>query len=254
MSHMVLDCPHCGSKRITFDFIGDSPAQVQTGDPLRMWNAFMRCRHCHKGVVVILEDLVWQLRGRGSLTPSQLSGDPLQNDYVIRNVYPKRECFSIPENLNESIEKDFIEAVDNLNNGNHTSAGMMFRRVLQRSTTALIKDPSTLKSKRLKQRVDILASEGIITEAMRDWADIIRLEGNSANHDEEEYGQDEFSSEDATQLHRFTELFLTYAFTLPARVREYHTQSKPTSDSHKSDFMPPRKPDLPQLNTGYGVS
>ena len=230
MAHMVLDCPHCGSKKITFDCIADSPAEARTSDPVQSWNAFMCCRHCHKGVVVILRDNAWWASRRGTERhPSQLDDDPRDHDYYLWDIHPKREDSPTPEYLTESIKKDFIEAVDNLEDGKHTSAGMMFRRVLQRSTTALIDDPSTLKSKNLKQRVDILAENGIITEAMGDWADIIRLEGNSANHDEEELGQDEFTAKDADQLHRFSELFLIYAFTLPARVKEYQEQSKPSA-------------------------
>lgn len=42
---------------------------------------------------------------------------------------------------------------------------------------------------------------------------MIRLEGNEAAHEEEQ-----FTQEKATPMKEFTELFLLYAFTLPARV------------------------------------
>ena len=96
-------------------------------------------------------------------------------------------------------------------------------------------DPSSLKSKSLSQRVDMLANDGVITKAMRDWATIIRLEGNSATHGEKEYGEDEFTAESADQLHRFTELFLIYALSLPARVKEYHRQAEPEPDQGPSE-------------------
>ena len=158
------------------------------------------------------------------------SGDPRTFGYVTVAMHPQRQAPIAPEHVIEVIAKDFIEAIDNLKGGRYTSAGMMFRRVLQRSTTALMPDPSSLKSKNLSQRVDMLANDGVITEAMRDWATIIRLEGNSATHGEEEYGEDEFTAESADQLHRFTELFLIYAFSLPARVKEYHRQAEPEPD------------------------
>ena len=226
MAHMVLDCPHCGSNKITFDVIGDSPIKNMLRDFVICWNVFLKCRHCQKGVVAILAS-----RDRQLIPPSSFSGNPLNDENFLFRIYPEQQKPTTPEYLSEAIRKDFEEAVDNLKGGRYTSAGMMFRRVLQRSTTALIDNTSTLKSKTLKLRVDILAEQGIITEAMRDWTDIIRLEGNSANHDEEEFGQDEFTAEDADQLHRFTELFLIYAFTLPARVKQYHEQSTPSAET-----------------------
>ena len=137
-------------------------------------------------------------------------------------MYPQPQDPTAPDHVSETIGSGFVEAVDNLKRGNYTSAGMMFRRILQLSTTALIPDPALLKSKSLNQRIDILAEKRIITDAMREWATIIRLEGNSATHSEEEYGEPEFTMANATQLHRFTELFLVYAFSLPARVAEYY--------------------------------
>ena len=245
MNHIVIDCPHCRSLRMTFEVEGESRLHKIVQDYAFCWNIFATCRNCSNGVVVILASV-----DDNAFPPSSFTGNPIEEGFILLQTFPDQRVTKVPEHLNKAIAKDFLEAVDNLKSGRYTSAGMMFRRVLQRSTTALIDNPSALKSKTLKQRVYILADKGIITEAMRDWADIIRLEGNSANHDEEEYGQGEFTPEDATQLHRFTELFLTYAFTLPARVMEYHVQSKPESSSHTSDFMPPRKPGWPQLNTG----
>jgi len=54
----------------------------------------------------------------------------------------------------------------------------------------------------------------MLTPAMAEWADFLRDEGNEATHEEEE----EFTPEQAKQMQEFTELFLTYAFTLPGRV------------------------------------
>ena len=131
-----------------------------------------------------------------------------------------------PEYVSEAIERDFKEAVNGLRSGNYTSAGMMFRKVLQRAT-ATLDESKSLKNKKLYQRLEILAKRGIITDAMYQWAEIIRSGGNSANHDEEEYGEEEFTEEGAKQLYHFTEIFLTYVFTLPALVK---THSKSATD------------------------
>ena len=50
---------------------------------------------------------------------------------------------------------------------------------------------------------------------MKKWAHEIRLGGNEALHEPED-----FTREEAERLQTFTELFLTYAFSLPAMLRE----------------------------------
>ena len=160
------------------------------------------------------------------LGPANSTGSPEDDGFQVIHVIPRPQTQTAPEYVPEPIAANYIEAMDNLARKSFTSAGMMFRRVLQRATTALSDDdPSSFVKLTLQQRVNKLARDRLITDAMRDWADIIRLEGNSANHDEEELGQDEFTSYDASQLHRFTELFLIYAFTLPEKVRLYRHQS-----------------------------
>ena len=225
MPHMVLDCPHCGSAKVTFNFLAACAAD-RDGFAVRelssRWNMFLQCRHCYKGVVVEL----FGSRDTPADGPATCSGDPRDFGFDMGEMYPKSQGAAVPEHVNEAVARDFAEAASNLSGGRYTSAGMMFRKVLQRSTTALATDRASMKGKDLKQRVDMLADEGVITEAMREWATIIRFEGNSATHGEEEYGEEEFTEESAVQLHRFTELFLTYAVTLPARVARYKTEDE----------------------------
>ena len=61
---------------------------------------------------------------------------------------------------------------------------------------------------------------------MKDWAQHIRLGGNNAVHEPEE-----FSDTDARQLHIFAELFLTYAFTLPEMLKSEKEKTDP--EAHK---------------------
>jgi len=63
------------------------------------------------------------------------------------------------------------------------------------------------------QRIEALRAEGTITPAMADWAHIVRADGNDSVHSE-----DSTTQEAAKELTDFTEMFLMYAFTLPAMV------------------------------------
>ena len=67
---------------------------------------------------------------------------------------------------------------------------------------------------RLFKRINTLEERRLITPAMKEWAHKIRLDGNEATHEEDE----DFSSEQAKLMKEFTELFLIYSFTLPARI------------------------------------
>ncbi len=74
----------------------------------------------------------------------------------------------------------------------------------------------------LQKRIDALPQELGITPAMKEWAHEIRDLGNDAAHEEEP-----FSEAEARSLHAFTEMFLTYAFTLPGMLKERKTADPP---------------------------
>lgn len=96
----------------------------------------------------------------------------------------------------------------------------MFRRALD---VGLKQFPSEIEAWRLEKRIDKLADAGSITRDIQKWAHKIRLEGNEAVHELENP-----TKEQATELKLFTELLLTYLFTLPARVKANMGESEGT--------------------------
>ena len=209
---MVLDCPHCKAESVGFAFGGEHP---QDGSPLGhpIWNTLFECRKCHAGVVVELQN-----KSPVPAAPSACHGDPSDERFTVLAVYPKPQPLDVPEHLPKEIAGDYSQAADSLRRLNFTAAGMMFRKVLQRATTALAAtaEPKiTVQRLKLHARIDKLADCHVITPAMREWAHQIRDDGNEANHEEDVV----FEQSDAEQMQAFTELFLIYAFTLPERVR-----------------------------------
>jgi len=59
-----------------------------------------------------------------------------------------------------------------------------------------------------------LESDGLITGDLKDWAHIIREDGNESAHEEEPV-----TREFAEEIISFTELFLLYVFTMPGMVK-----------------------------------
>ena len=187
-----------------------------------MWTTLYVCHSCGKGVVV-------RLKSPGRTKPSSCPGDPRRSNFKIQDTYPEPQKITAPEHAPDEIEQDYKEAMDSLRHENWTSAGMMFRKVLQRSTSTIGPDSGNLKSKRLKKRIIALAEQHKLTPAMAELAHVIRLGGDDATHEEEE----EFTKEEATEIQNFTELFLLYSFTLPTRVKKARAkyESRDTSAS-----------------------
>lgn len=76
-------------------------------------------------------------------------------------------------------------------------------------------DPECPAGTNLKNRIDRLPAETGVTPSMKSWAHEIRLIGNEAVHEDEPVQE-----KDAKDIQAFTELFLTYAFTLPGMLEE----------------------------------
>ena len=224
MAVMVLDCPHCASQRMGFDFGGEHLSTnelIYTEDfqyTRMVWNTFWVCRKCRNGVVV-------QLEGSEDGSPDDCDGDPRDNGFHQIAIHPEPQESDAPEHVPEYIARDFKEAADSLRLQNWTSAGMMFRKVLQRSTTILAPKEVNFTGKTLATRISMLADRHLITPAMKAWADIIRWDGNEATHEEDEV----FEEEHATRMRDFTEVFLLYAFTLPGRVEAFSEQTDPVT-------------------------
>ena len=60
-----------------------------------------------------------------------------------------------------------------------------------------------------------------ITPDIWQWATHVRVEGNAALHD-----PDEFEEADAKPLRLFTEMFLRYVFEMPGTVKEFRERSE----------------------------
>ncbi|WP_077237943.1 DUF4145 domain-containing protein [Herbaspirillum sp. VT-16-41] len=140
-------------------------------------------------------------------------GDTNRIDVAIvgNAVFPVRKKSIAPDSVPEAAAKAFIQGSDSLKDGRYTAAVAMFRRTIDVGTKQFNTDIEVF---RLEKRIDKLAEEGKITKDLQTWAHKIRFEGNGAIHE-----LDEPTKEQTEELELFTELVLTYLFTLPAKVR-----------------------------------
>ena len=140
-------------------------------------------------------------------------------DIVVRAIYPAPQNIEAPYALPDGIANDYIEAEKNLQRRNFTSAGMMFRRVLERATKHLAPGET---GKRLKDRIALLAEQHRITPEVRELAECLRDDGMVAAHEEEA-----FTELGANQMRDFTHLFLMYTFALPQFVDDARAKGEP---------------------------
>lgn len=129
----------------------------------------------------------------------------------FREFWPVAARPSAPASVPENVKNFFLQGLDNLDRRNTDAAGMMFRKALEARIRTMHADGKGS----LYDRIKGLPAELGVTPAMKRWAHSIRHLGNDATHEE-----DLFSQDDAKNIHKFTEVFLTQAFSLPARIPE----------------------------------
>lgn len=197
---LKLDCPHCGIRQAAFtiggqyDYAGKLNSMTRTRPNCS--TVLYICPGCSEAVVA-----------------SARNG-------TITDLYPEVES-ETPAHLPNEVERYFEQGVDCLR-GNYDAAGMMFRKSLEVGLG--IKFPDTKGT--LANRIKALSANGALTQDLETWANHIRLEGNEAAHDL-------FTKAQAEELHSFTDLVLTYLFTLPeiAKKADATRQAKKATDA-----------------------
>lgn len=150
-------------------------------------------------------------RDHGAGKPTDASGN-IEATFEVKRIWPERTEPSAPPHSPASVETRFLEGEDAFHRGKWNSAVAMYRSALDIATKGMPNVPADTFFKRLEW----LAANHAITADIRSWADHVRVEGNAALHDPEE-----FNKEDAKALRFFTEMFLRYVFELPGAVAEF---------------------------------
>ncbi len=112
----------------------------------------------------------------------------------------------------DKVAADYVSAVNCLSIGEHKAAVTMFRRSLQQ-----IMIDKNAKGSRLYDQIDDLATNGIITEDLKNWAHEIRLWGNEGAHPSKD-GLDEVTEKETTEVKKFLESLFQYIYIMPATV------------------------------------
>lgn len=201
-----ITCPHCLKENAVLQAYSE---HVRQGSDL--YDVAFACRSCEKAGIAVVDSNVRQ--GPFSVASSGYNVVIPCSDGRFRlvTVYPAIETHAAPDNTPPRAADAFVEAKDNLKRGRFDTSVMICRKTIDIATRNLLGDDS--KDEKLVKRISMLHGKGLITEQMRDWAHIVRIDSNGAVHSDEEFTKDE-----AEEMIGFTEVFLLYAFTLPAMV------------------------------------
>jgi len=203
MGTLITQCPHCDKDNVAFISI-----LSQYITEINSYITFFTCGNCNYGLVA---HIIYRGNKPGqSPNPHEFhSGINTSNGFIIVEIYPKPVPIDAPAHVPDNIRNFYLQSIKSFRNELWDASALMSRKVIEAICKHL--DPGVTGD--LKKRIEKLAASHIITDSMKEWAHEIRLEGNSAAHDELP-----FSKENAKDLLSFSELFLMYVFTLPCML------------------------------------
>jgi len=139
-----------------------------------------------------------------------------KNPVLVHNegdvVYPSPLPSPTDERIPEHIRKDINEAKLCLNVNAYRACAVMARRAIQNACI----DKGANRNKKLKEQIEELANKGVITNDLKEWANVVRWIGNDAAHPNKE----EVSKEDAEDILKLAEQFMYVIYVAPAIAKE----------------------------------
>ncbi len=100
----------------------------------------------------------------------------------------------------------------------------MCRRSIQTSCL----DQKADRKKKLVAQIDELASKGVITEPLRQFAHEVRLEGNDGAHPDPD-GLENVTPKDADDIIEFTREYLHHVYVMPAKLAARKSVAAPAA-------------------------
>jgi hypothetical protein len=209
MAILRRNCPHCPAEHVAFELVysGTLPQQMLP----HIWNCCARCGACNKPIAFVATSIQ-----KSQQSPMQFNGD-IEQAWSVPTIWPTRADPNAPPYTPPHVARRFLEGEDAFSRRKWNSAVAMYRSALDIATKSMdgVPDKATFF-----ERLRWLHDNHGITPNIWSWATHVRVEGNAALHDPEE-----FEADDAKALRFFTEMFLRYIFELPGAVREFRGET-----------------------------
>ena len=139
-----------------------------------------------------------------------------KNPVLIHNhgdiIYPHPLPSPTDERIPAHIRKDIDEAKLCFSVNTFRACVVMARRAIQNACI----DKGADKNKRLEKQIEELADKGVITNHLKEWANVVRWVGNDAAHPD----KNEVIKEDAKDILQLAEQFMHVIYVAPAIAKE----------------------------------
>lgn len=211
MGMFRVTCPHCATVSVAADVVWQ---RGKNGRKI----VLMVCGAC--GLPITADVRQWD---GANIDMIQTVGDLGASRCSIQQSWPAATASAAPAHTPVAVARRFVEGEEAYRRGSWNAAVSMYRSALDIATKGLDGVPK----KKFYDRLIWLHENHRITPDMKDWADHVRIEGNEALHD-----PDDFTEEDARPLRLFTEMFLRYLFELPGEVAAFRdaTPGEPAAE------------------------
>jgi hypothetical protein len=208
MTSISHNCPHCKSKEASFLIVSEIKSQTDHYS----WYTMARCGVCKEISLAQLMDTQSFSSGRyiGGSPMDTGRSNSISERYKIMVMYPEIETSLVPEALPDNVSASFVEAEKAIANGLYSSAGACYRKSVERALKVLHPEGKGTLSARIRQ----LSNSQRLPETLIGLLDHVRIFGNLSVHDEDE----DPTKDDCDIARDFTRLFLTYSFSLPAKI------------------------------------
>lgn len=191
-------CPHCGTASVAFHVSWSYRLSENKGIAVAI------CGKCRFPISI-------KITGYES-NPEKYMGD-LTDKWFVDEVWPTSPILEAPKHTPKNVARRFLEGEEAYRRQSWNAAVSMYRSALDIATKTMPKIPDKLS---FYNRLIWLHDNHFITQQMKDWADHVRIEGNEALHD-----PDDFEEADVRPLRVFAETFLRYIYELPGEVAAF---------------------------------
>jgi len=138
-----------------------------------------------------------------------------------KRVYPAEQVVALPAQIPQGIRDSLEEAGQCLRRELYRSTAVMCRRALEGVCRYYEARPSARPS--LSTGLRDLRSHGVIDETLAQWAEALRLHGNTGAYP----GSSQISKEDAQDLFDFAVAICQYVFVLSEKFRRFKERGGP---------------------------
>jgi hypothetical protein len=218
MAILRRNCPHCPAEHVGFDVKWNEHPPYSPGN---FWNCVAICGACGKPICFVAIAKQPNNTNPPSGHHGEIESKVANHGWLVPEIWPSRMSPAAPPYTPRTVEKRFMEGEDAFRRGNWNSAIAMYRSALDIATKGMEGVPQGVT---FFQRLEWLHANHRITPDIRSWAHHVRVEGNAALHDPEE-----FDATDAKVLRFFTEMFLRYVFELPGAVAAFRKPEDSTA-------------------------